>query len=181
MEDAQSDKKKSRRSKSLVPLGQLADPSPTGVSRDTVECDLKQIETQLKLVKSLIDSFPAFDDAVRVQHIIHQKLLEPLSQLADASIAEWNTKEEKKSTWLSSAAPTKPKEELKSAAHSSFRWTPEEVAQFNRAVQEIPCNQRGSTKLIQQRIPSKTMIQVRDRLRRYKLEQKLLEQNGKTK
>ena len=159
--------------KNLAPsLGRLAYPPPDGVSRDTVECDLKQVETQLKLVKSLIDAFPAFEDAVKVQHIIHNKLIDDLSRLADASIAEWASNEEKKESWLNSAAASKPKEDLKSAVHTSCRWTREEVALFDQALKDIDFRTRGATKQIAQRIPTKTIIQVRDRLRRLKTDQK---------
>jgi hypothetical protein len=157
-------------------LGKLANPPPEGLPREAVESFLTQVQHQLDLAKTLVDTNMSFDDAITIHRIIHDRLKE-LSDLGDLCIADWQGDSEEdlevKRTWLkqSDLKNVSIQDQLNGKEGSGTRWTAEESSLFNLAVTQINPNQRGAAKEIGKMVTTKTYIQIRDRLRRYKLQE----------
>ena len=147
-------------------FGVLANPAPEGIPREAVECFIKQVTLQLELAKTLAQT-SKFEDALKIHRMLHDRIKE-LSALGDFCIAQWTDYEddEKRTAWMADAEATYSESRL--TAHVSCRWTPEENALFEEAIKNIDISKRCAATLIAKAVPSKTVPQIRERLRRAK-------------
>lgn len=152
------------------------DPAPTDLPREAVETFLKQVDVQLDLTRSLADNV-CLDDALKLQRLIHDRVKE-LSHLGDACIATWTTyageqdmapeEIEKRKIWMADSELSAPVEEETLKETQLSRWTQEEVDLFNLALAGVDLNKRGYPEEIRKIVKTRTVVQIRERLRRIK-------------
>lgn len=157
--------------------GQFMDPAPTDLPRESVEVFLKQVDIQLKLTKSLADNV-CLEDALKLQRLIHDRVKE-LSHLGDACIATWTTyghqldgmdEEEvaRRKIWMQDSTLSAPMADETLKETQLSRWTQEEVDLFNLALAGVDLTKRGYPEEIRKIVKTRTVVQIRERLRRIK-------------
>lgn len=154
-------------------LGELMDPPPERVPREAVDCFLKQVGLQLELARCLGQT-GKFDDAVTIQRLLHDRLKE-LCDIGDACIAQWTDfdEEDKRNPWQAEAnEAAQDGNPLPPLVSARTRWTPEEIELFNETIKTIDISKRYAASQIAKTVTSKTLVQIRERLRREKRHQK---------